>query len=138
MVSESRGSALAPPLLTSCWLLVVGLSSEARTADPPQAWYSWPKRAEPLRTHTRTALQSHCGNILLLCSVPLVRLALASAASSRAQTGAHEQSSSYSIREERRISFFADFQNKTAEHYSVDGTMRLHDDQSPCSHRGPS
>ena len=43
------------------------------------------KGAESLRTHTRCALQSHCGNILLLCSVPLVRLALASAAFLRVQ-----------------------------------------------------
>ena len=60
------------------------------SADPQQAWYSWPKWAESLRTHTRSALQSHCGNILLLCSVPLVRLALASAAYSRTQTGVLE------------------------------------------------
>ena len=65
------------------------------SAGPHHTWYSWPKWAESLKTHIRNVLQSHGGNILLLCSVPLVRLALASATSSRAQTGAHEQSSSY-------------------------------------------
>ena len=60
------------------------------------------KWAESLRTHTRRALQSRCGNILLLCSGPLVRLALASAASSRAQTGAHDSQD----RTERREKVF--------------------------------
>ena len=93
-------------------VVVVDLSSGAMSADPQQAWYSWPKWAESLRTHTRSALQSHCGNILLLCSVPLARLALASA-TFLASADRRSRTVKFLLDQKRRISLSADVQNKT-------------------------